>query len=445
MGNNKKKSKTPRKQSVPVQEFVNAFTDAFTLLLLELLEGLSYGVKDNTPFVTKLLNSHIPEGDRVKPNVQTKKFVEKCDSFSSAGVTGIISIARHKARQQLDRLSSRYQNSLASLAQTSDNKAQQNMSNQSKVHVPIGDSADLTIDNSMNIDSTVDPSVAKVQPNQEGDLSYQQIMPSTSNTIGSITPPAITQPEPKSKNSKIVRLTMNNNVIHDTQQGQVRTIMIYDIPTACSHDLILELLKEWGQVLEISFKPQHKYQSIWTKMILKPKHDSEFVMRTWSKSLGDFSVRWFPGYWKLADRKVQEKFQCKFVLPDLNTEEGSAQYQSYYKQLNFEQYMLKLRAKSCTKILDKGKSYGIFFFESHEDLLRCMEAKHLWKPVQSHTLTRSPRQSVKDKKKNTTSSKGKAVDNKSKPSTHSRGKSQHDKRTEDTRSLLTQLLRLLVT
>lgn len=41
MGNNKKnKSSTSKKQSIPVQEFVNSFTEAFTPLLVELLEGL---------------------------------------------------------------------------------------------------------------------------------------------------------------------------------------------------------------------------------------------------------------------------------------------------------------------------------------------------------------------------------------------------------------------
>ncbi|PKY53288.1 hypothetical protein RhiirA4_471410 [Rhizophagus irregularis] len=259
MGNNKKKSKQPQKQSVPVQEFVNAFTEAFTPLLLELLEGVLNCQKDDSPFVNKLLKSHIPEGNRVKPNVHTKKFLEKCDNFSSAGVTGIISIARHKARQQLDHLSSHYQNSFALLAQNSHTNAQQSTSSQSKAHVLIGERANLTINNSMHIDSTADPSVAEVHLNQEGDLNNQQNTPSTSNTIGDNIPPVITQPEPKSKNSKIVRLTMNNNVIHDAQQGQVCTIMIYDIPTARSHEQILELLKEWGRVLEISFKTQHKF------------------------------------------------------------------------------------------------------------------------------------------------------------------------------------------
>ncbi|CAB4416079.1 unnamed protein product [Rhizophagus irregularis] len=254
---------------------------------------------------------------------------------------------------------------------------QQSTSNQSNAHVPLEDSANLTIDNSMHIDSSADPSSAKVHLNQEGDLEHQQIIPFTSYTIGTITPPVIIQPEPKSKNSKIVRLTMNNNVIHDTQKGQVRTIMIYDIPTACSHDQILNLLKEWRQVLEISFKNQHKYQSVWMKMILKPKDDSEFVMRTWSKPLGDMSVRWYLGHWKLKERKVCEKFQCKFVIPDLSTDEGDHQWRYYFKNQSFEDYMHSLNAKSCTKIQDKGKIYGIFYFESHEHLLRCLEAQHL--------------------------------------------------------------------
>ncbi|PKC57743.1 hypothetical protein RhiirA1_401172 [Rhizophagus irregularis] len=153
---------------------------------------------------------------------------------------------------------------------------------------------------------------------------------------------------------------MNNNVIHDMQQGQVRTIMIYDIPTACSHDHILNLLKEWGQVLEISFKTQHKFQSVWTKMILKPTHDTDFVMRTWSKKLGDVWVRWFPGHWKLKDRKICEKFQCKITLLDMGSEEGKAQWTSYHKNYNFEQYMAKLKLNPVRKLWIRAKLMGSF-------------------------------------------------------------------------------------
>ncbi|PKC53177.1 hypothetical protein RhiirA1_479834 [Rhizophagus irregularis] len=63
-------------------------------------------------------------------------------------------------------------------------------------------------------------------------------------------------------------MTINNNLIHDTQKGQVRTIMVYDIPAAWSHDAILEHLKSWGQVLEISFKTQHNHH--WKPTISTP-------------------------------------------------------------------------------------------------------------------------------------------------------------------------------
>ncbi|PKY45033.1 hypothetical protein RhiirA4_419516 [Rhizophagus irregularis] len=136
----------------------------------------------------------------------------------------------------------------------------------------------------------------------EGNLRSTQSTSSTTTPIGTSPPNDITQSEVQNKKSKITRLTLTNNIVHDSQQGQVRTIMIYDIPTAWSHDLILEKLKSWGQVLEISFKPQHKYQSVWTKMILQPLIDTDFVMRTWWQQLDEkITMRWFPGFWKLKD------------------------------------------------------------------------------------------------------------------------------------------------
>uniref|UniRef100_U9U1U4 Uncharacterized protein n=1 Tax=Rhizophagus irregularis (strain DAOM 181602 / DAOM 197198 / MUCL 43194) TaxID=747089 RepID=U9U1U4_RHIID len=59
---------------------------------------------------------------------------------------------------------------------------------------------------------------------------------------------------------------------------------------------------------------QHKYQSVWTKMILKPTTDTDFVMRTWQQKLGDGLVRWYPGHWKLREHKAWEHFQVKFSL-----------------------------------------------------------------------------------------------------------------------------------
>jgi hypothetical protein len=71
-------------------------------------------------------------------------------------------------------------------------------------------------------------------------------LPSTSQPIGTPAPKAVIPMEIQTKKGKITKLTMNNNVIHDTQKGQVRTIMTYDIPTAWSHDLILDKTKIMG-------------------------------------------------------------------------------------------------------------------------------------------------------------------------------------------------------
>ncbi|GBB98643.1 hypothetical protein RclHR1_03290001 [Rhizophagus clarus] len=76
----------------------------------------------------------------------------------------------------------------------------------------------------------------------------------------SITIHSMTQKKPKC--GTVQHVTLLNNNIADNQSRQVQTIMVYDILSTWSHSQILESLKEWGRVLEISFKLQHKYQSV---------------------------------------------------------------------------------------------------------------------------------------------------------------------------------------
>ncbi|PKY56064.1 hypothetical protein RhiirA4_476073 [Rhizophagus irregularis] len=481
MGQNKKKSKTSvAKQSshIPTQEFVDKFTDAFKLILRDLLLSVEDHPND---FSTKVLKPLLAGGDVVKPST----FGEKNTQYGPVSgdiFHGILSVARAKARQQLDSLSSRYQNSLPSLAkklQPQQNKKgkQKDQSNQhvsietyanpnslpelakklqpqqnkkgkqkdqSNQHVSIETYANPVIDKPMDIDEPADPSIAASQPNQEGNLRSTQSTSSTTTPIGTSPPNVITQSEDKTKKSKITRLTLTNNVVHDSQQGQVRTIMIYDIPTAWSHDLILNKLKSWGKVLEISFKPQHKYQSVWAKMILRPVIDTDFVMRTWWQKLDEETVvRWYPRHWKLKDRKERERFQGKIMVPSDAPDDA---FMNYRKGQNFGDFVLKaLKAKSWSNILDKGNKTVIVYFEPQKDLHNALEVEQAWKMTESHSPQYKRLKSNKDKKKNSKSLKGKKAEPKgSTSSIKSRKKSKkHDKLNDDTRSLLKLILNLL--
>jgi hypothetical protein len=67
-------------------------------------------------------------------------------------------------------------------------------------------------------------------------------------------------------------------------------------------------------VLEISFKKQHKYQSVWTKMVLKPLIDTNYVLCIWWQQLGSAYIRWFSGDICLNDRKQRENFQATVLF-----------------------------------------------------------------------------------------------------------------------------------
>jgi hypothetical protein len=178
------------------------------------------------------------------------------------------------------------------------------------------------------------------------------------------------QTRKKVKRGTVTHKTMNNNIVSEQQKGQVRSIMIYDIPATWSHALVLEYLAEWGQVLEISFKKQHKYQSVWTKMVLKPLIDTNYVLRTWWQRLGNAYVRWYPGEMRLNDRKQREQFQAKFEVSGSPSDDDIVRH-VWENNLNLIDFY---RAKSWKLYKSKGtdgseKTTIILYFASQDTLL----------------------------------------------------------------------------
>jgi hypothetical protein len=249
MGNSKKNKTSVKKQSsyIPTQEFVDKFTAAFTDILRHMLIAVEHHSKDE--YTAKVTKPLVSGGDLVKSTSLADTY--NVGPLTSEAFYGIISGARLKARQQLDSLSSRYQNSLPTLAkklqlQQEKTGKQKGQSNQ---HVSIETYANPVINESMNIDESADLNIAVSQPNQEGNLGSTSSTSSTTTPIGTSPPIDITQSEEKNKKSKVTRLTLNNNYVHTTQEGQVRTVMIYDLPSAWSHDEILNKLSAWAKCL----------------------------------------------------------------------------------------------------------------------------------------------------------------------------------------------------
>ncbi|GBB99554.1 hypothetical protein RclHR1_03560009 [Rhizophagus clarus] len=126
----------------------------------------------------------------------------------------------------------------------------------------------------------------------------------------------------KEKQGSIQKVTCDNNIVHESQNRQRRTIMVYDVPTKWSPDKIRSAFSDWGRVLNISLKTQHKYYTIRVDIVLNPTKDTEFILMPWCTQLGGIWVRWFPGEWKLAQRKSREIFQASFRFPADTTEDA---------------------------------------------------------------------------------------------------------------------------
>ncbi|GBC09802.1 hypothetical protein RclHR1_09110009 [Rhizophagus clarus] len=82
------------------------------------------------------------------------------------------------------------------------------------------------------------------------------------------------------------------------------------------------VFSDWGRVLNISLKTQHKYYTIRVDIVLNPTKDTEFILMPWCTQLGGIWVRWFSGEWKLAQRKSREIFQASFRFPADTTEDA---------------------------------------------------------------------------------------------------------------------------
>jgi hypothetical protein len=220
------------------------------------------------------------------------------------------------------------------------------------------------------------------------------------------------QTRKKVKRGTVTHKTMNNNNVSEQQKGQVRSLMIYDIPATWSHAMVLQYLAEWGQVLEVSFKKQHKYQSVWTKMVLKPLIDTNYVLRTWWQRLGNAYVRWYPGEMCLNDRKQREQFQAKLEVSGSHFDDEIVRsvWDNEKNMIDF------FRAKSWKLYKSKGtdgseKTTIILYFASQDTLLDALAKPGQYKLVRSITppkkrkepapssSSKDPKQVQKEKKK----------------------------------------------
>ncbi|GBB89554.1 hypothetical protein RclHR1_16280004 [Rhizophagus clarus] len=172
----------------------------------------------------------------------------------------------------------------------------------------------------------------------------------------------------KEKQGSIQKVTCDNNIVHESQNRQRRTIMVYDVPTKWSSDKIRSAFSDWGRVLNISLKTQHKYYTIRVDIVLNPTKDTEFILMPWCTQLGGIWVRWFPGEWKLAQRKSREIFQASFPFPADTTED--AIYSKFTP--DGESLLQHTRAAAWKVIKDKQGLKGILYFETHERLMRAL-------------------------------------------------------------------------
>ncbi|GBC07816.1 hypothetical protein RclHR1_07700009 [Rhizophagus clarus] len=180
--------------------------------------------------------------------------------------------------------------------------------------------------------------------------------------VSVITHPIVTLPATKSNKGKekqgsIQKITCDNNIVHESQNRQRRTIMVYNVPTTWSPDKIRSAFSDWGRILNISLKTQHKYYTIRVDIVLNLTKDTEFILMPWCTQLGSIWIRWFPGEWKLAQRKSREIFQASFRFPANATED--AIYSKFTPDGESSFSIRELLCEKSSKINKDSKEYSI--------------------------------------------------------------------------------------
>jgi hypothetical protein len=254
--------------------------------------------------------------------------------------------------------------------------------------------------------------------------------------------PWMIQTKKKVKQGTVTHRTMKNNIVSEQQKGQECSIMISGVPASWSHDEVLKHLNEWGQVLEISIKKQHKYQLIWTRIVLKPLIDTNYILRTWWQKLGNAYVRWYSGNMRLKDCKQREQFQAKMAINNSLDDEAIATQAWADNKTVLE--LLKAKAWKIYKSKNKEGEVCttlILYFSSQNLLLDALSFPDLKEYlVQSST----PAKKQKQKQSAPSSSEKKSPKQVPKETKKARSKTKTPSAKEtETRALINALIKLL--
>ena len=185
---------------------------------------------------------------------------------------------------------------------------------------------------------------------------------------------------------------------------------MYDVPIGWSQEKIIANLQAWGDVLSFTIKKQRKYQTLRLKICLSSFTKASFDSGIWQYSLGDLSVRWFPGNWTLPKRKKREQF--RLYLNDLP--KNSHTWQLWERNLPsdiFRPYPTKALKHFITAT---GKRCIVAYFEKYEDVEQCLRVPFTFadhnEPTTLHWSRSPPQAQKKNNKSNSSGSKAKKND-----------------------------------
>ncbi|GBB96228.1 hypothetical protein RclHR1_27020001 [Rhizophagus clarus] len=247
-----------------------------------------------------------------------------------------------------------------------------------------------------------------------------------------------TMPKDKKKKKvpeKSVEKIIVDTNIPDEKVNNIRDIFVYDVPSSWSHEKILAELKAWGDPISMTVKKQRKYQTLRIKICLSTFALASFEQGIWQYSLGDISVRWFPGNWSLHQRKKREQF--RLYLNDLPQE---SRYWSTWERTAPSQEMFgNLPIKAIKQFETGGKASIVVFFEKYDDVEICRKTRFNFNhndvdyslPWCSAPLTASQTKKSKNSFGSTKKSKNKDSSMKTKNSSSSKTHSANSKPNKD--------------
>ena len=234
------------------------------------------------------------------------------------------------------------------------------------------------------------------------------------------------------------------------QTANIRDLFLYDVPKVWDAPKVVEKLNcHMGSVISATIKPQGKYCSVRTTIVLRNEFIQALENNQWTIIIDGMALRWFPGDWTLKERKRRSEF-CAVIedSPAGLTTEALIQDQIFLLRFGVKSYKILRLPNNKAKFLAYFENFDACRAALHTPTFHLFGEERKWtmdnfSPRKGKRSPRGPPPPPKDQKSSNKNQQSSNKSSKHKSSTSNK-KNRHRKNSEKSRdSTLTIIADLL--